>query len=150
MKSFVQAVALVALTASCVACGGGGGSSDGTVIQGTLVERGGGHASAQAATLKHSAGEAIEEVRVCVLSTCSITDGQGQWGVNIDNFPGGDLTITVDGHGIDSQTEVSLPMTAKDVEVDLGHKSNTITVEKLMIDGEDHTGHDHDHSHNHS
>lgn len=135
-------------TAFCGACGGGGSgsSADGTVLQGTLTERGVGHAAQQTAALKHSAGQRLEDVKVCVLSECSITDGEGQWGVNVENFPGGDVTIIVDGHGINAQTSVSLPATAKDIEIDIGHNSNVVTVEKLIIDGENHSGHDHSHS----
>lgn len=144
MRSVLLSLLLVAF---CSACGGGGGnSSDGTVLQGTLTERGMGHATMSNATIKHSAGQRIEDVKVCILSECSITDGQGQWGVNIENFPGGDVPITVEGHGINSQTSVSLPTTAKDVEIEIGHNANVVTVEKIIIDGEDHSGHDHSHS----
>ncbi len=137
-------VATFVLGTLCAACGGGGGSSDGTVIQGTLTQSGIGHSAAIAP--KHSSGERIEEVKVCVLSECSITDGEGQWGVNVQNFAGGEVAVTVNGHGIDSQTTVSLPATARDVVIDLGRDGNVITVDKLLIDGEDHTGHDHEHS----
>jgi hypothetical protein len=141
MRKIVSSLFLLAF---CGACGGGGGSSsEGTVLQGTLIERGNGHASA---SVKHSAGQSLEDVKVCVMTECSITDGQGQWGVNIDNFTGGDITVTVDGHGIDAQTSISLPPTARDVELNLAHNANAITVEKLVIDGEDHSGHDHSHS----
>lgn len=127
-------------------CNGGGGSTDGTIVQGVLTERGSGHASSENSSLKHSSGQRLEDVKVCVLSECSITDGAGQWGVNLDNFTGGDVEILVDGHGINSSTNISLPPTAKEVEVDLAHNKNSISVEKLIIDGEDHTGHDHSHS----
>jgi hypothetical protein len=138
----------------CIACnGGGGGSSDGTVIQGTLTQRGAGHSPtihsptihSQTMSSKHASGERIEDVTICVLGECSITDGEGQWGVNIENFPGGELAITINGHGIDSETSVSLPISARDVIVDLGRDGNVISVDKLFIDGEDHTGHDHSH-----
>jgi hypothetical protein len=137
-------VVTLVLGTICAACGGGGGeSSDGTVIQGTLTQTGAGHSATMSA--KHAAGERIEDVKICVLSECSITDGEGQWGVNVDTIPGGEVAVTVTGHGIDSQTNVSLPTTARDVVIELGRDGNIITVNKLMIDGEDHTGHDHEH-----
>ena len=143
MRSLLIAFSLIVCSTGC---NGGGGSSDGTIVQGVLTERGTGHASADEPSSKHSAGQQIEEVKVCVRSECSITDGAGQWGVNLDNFTGGEVEILVDGHGINSSTKVSLPPTAKEVELNLAHNKNTIAVEKLIIDGEDHTGHDHSHS----
>lgn len=128
----------------CVACNGGSGSSDGTIIQGTLTQTGAGHGATSSA--KHAPGERIEEVKICILDQCSITDGAGQWGLNLENFVGGDVTVRVDGHGIASQTTVSLPASAREVYIDLGRDGNTITVDKLFIDGEDHSGHDHEHS----
>jgi len=127
----------------CAACGGG--SSDGTVFQGTVTERGSGH-SASAVILKHSAGERIGDVKVCVLGECSITDGEGQWGVNIQNFKGGDLAIVLDGHGISASVSTNIPASAREVEVDLDHNDQAVTIAKLLIDGEDHTGHSHDHN----
>lgn len=126
----------VSLLALCSACGGGGGSSDGTIIQGTLTERGVGHLFAEGVSLKHSASEPLEDVKVCILNECSITDGLGQWGLNIENFPGGDISVLVDGHGINASVAVSLPVSARDVEMSLGHNANVITVETLVIDGE--------------
>lgn len=143
MRSLLLALSIIVCS---VGCNGGGGSSDGTIVQGVLTERGVGHASSKVSSPKHSSGQRIEEVKICVRGECSITDGAGQWGVNLDNFTGGDVEILVDGHGIDSSTTVSLPPAAKEVEIDLAHNKNAISVEKLMIDGEDHTGHDHSHS----
>lgn len=126
----------VSLLALFSACGGSGGSSDGTVIQGTLTERGIGHISTEEVSLKHSATEPLEDVKVCILGACSITDGLGQWGLNIDEFPGGDVPVVVEGHGINASVTVSVPVSARDVEMSLGHKANVITVERLIIDGE--------------
>lgn len=125
----------VSLLALCSACGGGG-SSDGTVIQGVLTERGDGHVSAQGVSLKHSATEPLEDVKVCILGECSITDGLGQWGLNIEDFPGGDIPVVVEGHGIDASVNVSLPASAREVEMNIGHSDNVITVESVIIDGE--------------
>lgn len=139
---------LLSIVVLLAACGGGGGSSDGTVIQGTLIERGTGHTDFSNQSLKHSAGEALEDVKVCILTECSITDGRGQWGLNINNFPGGDISVKVEGHGISTSASVSLPASAQEVEITLGHNNttNVVSVEKLLIDGEDHSGHDHSHS----
>lgn len=125
------------------ACGGGG-SSDGTVFQGTVTERGAGH-SAAAVAPKHSAGERIGEVKVCVLGECSITDEQGQWGVNISNFTGGDIAVVLEGHGISASVSANIPASARDIEMDLDHSGSGVTIAKLLIDGEDHTDHDHQH-----
>ena len=73
---------------------------------------------------------------MCILGECSITDGLGQWGLNIEDFPGGDIPVVVEGHGIDASVNVSLPASAREVEMDLGHDGNVITVESLLIDGE--------------
>lgn len=139
----------IACPGTLVGCGGGSDSS-GTVIQGTLTQRGAvTHAASlasQGLILKHGDGQRIGEVKVCILGECSITDDNGQWGVNIEPFPGGDLTVTLEGHGISGSANVSLPATAKEVELDFGRTKNVISVEKLIIDGEDHTGHDHSHS----
>jgi hypothetical protein len=146
MKRIVTIISLLFCTSllHLVGCGGGSGDS-GTIIEGTLTQKGSVVHSAGGVNVKHSDGERIEEVKICVATECSITDGNGQWGVNIPNFQGGEMPITVDGHGILGSTMISLPATAKDVQVDLGRNKNIITVEKLTIDGEDHTGHDHSH-----
>ncbi len=131
----------------CAACNGGGGGPDGTIIQGTLTQSGYGHTDNGATmSAKHAPGERIEDVKICILDQCSITDGAGQWGLNLENFVGGEVAITIDGHGIDSQATVSLPASALDVYIDLGRDGNVITIDKLLIDGEDHSGHDHGHS----
>lgn len=142
-KNRLASIFLTVILPSIIAGCGGGSSSDGTVIQGTLTERGIGHKASLEISAKHSAGETLENVKVCVAATCSVTDGAGQWGVNIESFAGGDLGITVEGHGINAQTTVNLPTTAKDVIIDLGRNSSTLTIEKLIIDGEDHSEHDH-------
>jgi hypothetical protein len=145
VASILNILITLILGTLCAACGGSGGgeSSEGTVIQGTLTQTGLGHSAMLSA--KHAAGERIEDVKICVLSECSITDGQGQWGVNVDNLPGGEVIVTVNGHGIDSQTSVFLPETAREVVIELGRDGNIITVSQLLIDGEDHTGHNHEH-----
>lgn len=143
MRIRILLAALV--TTAFAACGGGGGSSDGTVFQGTVTERGAGH-STMKIVAKHSSGQRIGDVKVCVLGECSITDSEGQWGVNIQNFAGGDVAIILDGHGISASVATNIPASAREVEADLDHTGNEVTIAKLVIDGEDHTGHSHDHN----
>ena len=119
------------------ACGGGGSSSDGTVFQGTLTEQGTGHLTDKLLTVKHSAGQRISDVKICILNQCSITDDLGQWGVNVPKLNDEALTITVEGHGISTSLQVDIPTTARDVIIDLDHKGEKVTFSKLIIDGED-------------
>jgi hypothetical protein len=129
-------------------CGGGGGSSDGsssskeTLFYGSLTERGSGHATALEESIpnvsaKHTSGERLEGVRICIVDTCSVTDRSGLWGLNISDFKGGEVTITVNGHGINSQVQFTVDAGTEDVNVDLAHEANTITVESLVLDGVD-------------
>ncbi len=134
----------LALLVFVVAACGGGGSSDGTVFQGTVTERGTGHVS-MASVPKHSAGQRVGDVKVCVLGECSITDSEGQWGVNVSNFKGGDVAIVLDGHGISASVLTNIPDSAREVQMDLDHEGKEVTIAKLVIDGEDHTEHSHDH-----
>jgi len=140
----IQLLVTSLLVSLCAACGGGG-SSDGTVFQGTVTEQGAGHA-AMTIVPKHSAGQRIGDVKVCVLGECSITDSEGQWGVNVSNFTGGDVAVVLDGHGISATVSTNIPASAKEVQMDLDHKGEEVTISKLLIDGEDHTGHSHDHN----
>jgi hypothetical protein len=142
---------LAGITLICLVitgCGGGGGSSDGgsrsreTIFYGALTERGSGHAMAlensiSKVSTKHVFGERLEGIRVCIVDTCSVTDISGRWGLNIKDFGGGVVTITVNGHGINSQVQFMVDVGTEDVNVDLAHKANTITVESLVIDGVD-------------
>jgi hypothetical protein len=130
-------------------CNGGGGSdSDGVVFEGTLTERGGTHAMQEMVIAKHSAGQQLEEVKVCILGECSLTDGMGQWGVQVSGFTGGDIAISVVGHGIDTSVVANVPASARTVTLELDHNGNVVSVAKMTIDGVDHTGHtsEHDHS----
>jgi hypothetical protein len=144
-------LASIFLVSLCMGCGGGSGS-DGVVFQGTLTERGTGHSSSSQAALKHSAGQRIGDVKVCVLGACSITDDMGQWGVNVGAFEGGDVAVIAEGHGINSSVSAHVPAGAKDVELELDHSKNKLSIAKMLVDGEDHTDHSgHDHSsHDHA
>jgi len=149
MRSLTRAS--IFLVSVCIGCGGGSGS-DGVVFQGTLTERGVGHSQSAQLASKHSSGERIGEVKVCVLGACSITDDMGQWGVNVGAFTGGDVALVLEGHGINGSVSTHIPAEAKEVEIDLDHAKNTISIAKLLVDGKDHTDHSgHDHSdHDHS
>jgi hypothetical protein len=144
------------LTLAClliVGCGGGGGgdSLEGApnpkeiIFYGTLTEKGSGHStdlaeSALNLSAKHSSGERLEGVRVCIYDTCSVTDINGRWGLNLSDLNTDLVTITVKGHGIDSQVQLEVDPGAEDVNVDLAHNSNSITVESLVVDGVSVTG----------
>jgi hypothetical protein len=139
------------LATVCLGCGGGSGS-DGVVFQGTLTERGTGHSKSVQVAAKHSSGQRIGEVKVCVLGACSITDDMGQWGVNVGEFAGGDVALVLEGHGINASVSAHIPADTKEVEIDIDHAGNKLSVAKLLVDGEDHTDHSgHDHSeHDHA
>jgi hypothetical protein len=129
---------IFSLSLTLSACGGGGGSSSdtGTVFQGTLTERGVGHlALSPEVVTKHSSGQRIGDVKICVLSECSITDDLGQWGVNVENFTGGTVTITADGHGISSSVSEVFPAYPKEITLELDHNRNKLTIASGEIDG---------------
>ncbi len=144
MRSLVVS-ALTGMSVVLSACGGGGSTSDGVIFEGTLTQTGIGHSSAATVVSKHAPGLRIENVKICILGECSITDSMGQWGVQVSEFMGGKVAVTVNGHGIDSSVTADIPASAKDVTMALGRDGNTITVTGLLIDGEDHTGHNHHH-----
>jgi hypothetical protein len=125
---------LLFLTFGC-----GGTSSDSEIlIEGTLTEGGViSHHSKSDISMRHSSGERIEEVLICALGRCSLTDAQGQWGFVIDQeFQGGDILLTAEGHGITSQTTISVPASAREVVVDLEHREGALVVNHLTLDGE--------------
>jgi hypothetical protein len=146
MKELYMRFSVLALSVvfSLTACGGGS-SSDGVVFQGTLTQKGEGHSTSDLTQAKHASGQRIDEVKICVLGECSITDGEGQWGVNVNEFSGGDVTVLVEGHGISSSVTTNIPDSPRDIVMDLEHSKNVISIAKLLVDGEDHTGHNHDH-----
>ena len=120
----------------CASCGGSGGSSDsGNLIEGTLTEAGGaGHTSV---LLKHSSGQYIENVKICALNQCSTTDKDGQWGFILgENFPGGNTTFTVSGHGIETSSVIEIPAGANEVFLDLQHvEGGLVKAEHITVDG---------------
>lgn len=112
--------ALFALCLNIAACGGGSGTDSGVVLQGTLTEAGG--ADHRSMTFRHTDGEALSEVEVCALGECSMTDEFGEWGfLTSQSNVGGDTVFTVKGHGIDTSSVVTLPLSSLIVTVDLQH-----------------------------
>jgi hypothetical protein len=140
---------------SSLGCGGSSGA-DGSIIHGRLTQlSAGAHgeesdsakiSSADQLQLRHSEGQDIDGVKICLLGECSLTDSDGEWGVNVSEIPAGDILLTAQGHGIDSSVIINVPAGAGDVTVDLGNSAEGISVTALVVDGEDHTEHDHDHA----
>lgn len=146
-KSVVLPVSIFFICLILNACGGGS-SDSGILFEGTLTEAGGaGHTNSL--VLKHSVGQRIENVAVCALGECSTTDSEGQWGfVAGENFTGGDVLFTINGHGIDTTTIVSIPEGAKEVLLDFQHvEGGHIEAQHITIDGE--TSHHEDEEHEH-
>jgi hypothetical protein len=139
------------ILASLISCGGGGSSDSGMLIQGTLIEAGGaGHD--RALTHAHSSGQFIENVQICALGECSTTDAQGKWGfVAADNFEGGDVEFSFDGHGIATTSVVNIPVGASDVIIDFQHveggavQAKHVTVDGETVHHEDHEDEEHSH-----
>lgn len=129
----IQSISMLALTA----CGGGGGSDSGTVIEGTLTENGG--AGHKLSALKHGVGQKIENVMVCALGECSTTDSAGQWGfLAPSDFNGGAVLFTLNGHGISTTATFNVPAGAQNVVLDLQHlEGGVIQVYHITIDGEE-------------
>lgn len=131
----LRCTSFVLLALTLTACGGSS-SDSGTLIEGTLTEAGGaGHRIA--ALLRHSEGARIEDVVICALGECSVTDGEGQWGFVIPgNFPGGDVLFTIEGHGIDTESTFSIPANASEVVLDLVHVAGgLVTATHMTVDG---------------
>lgn len=111
-KTFLSHCIVLAFLAFTLSSCGGGSSSSGILIEGTLIEaRGTTHA-------KHTAGAPIEEVEICALLKCSLTDDEGQWGLLVDSDVA-EVLLTVNGHGIATTTVLTIPVGAHDVFVEL-------------------------------
>ena len=123
----------------CISCGGGGSSSsDGMVIQGTLIQGAEvAHAERLEAQVLHSASEPIENVEICALGECSRTDASGQWGFALsDAFTGGDVLFSIDGHGIADELSISIPQGAREVMVELENGEGAqVHVHEMIVDG---------------
>jgi hypothetical protein len=142
-SNFFLVTLLFPLTLS--ACGGGGSGSDGSIVHGSLIQLSDGAHSTDSLELRHSAGQKIDGVTICLLGECSVTDASGEWGVNVPEIPAGDILLTLKGHGIDSSKVINVPGGATDVTVELGNSSEGISLMALVVDGVDHTEHDHNH-----
>lgn len=116
LKKRIIVLSAIALLQAC----GGGSSENGMLIEGSLIEAGGaGHRSM---VLKHQSGQPIENVKICTLGECSVTDGAGLWGIIADeSFTGGRILITVDGHGILAETTTEIEEGADHVVIELRH-----------------------------
>lgn len=145
MKLFKICTFSLFFSTSFIACGGGS-SDSGMLIEGTLTEAGGAH-HVQASILRHSVGQKIENVEICALGECSTTDGEGQWGFVAGNqFSGGDVLFSVNGHGIETTTVVNIPSGANEVFLDLQHvEGGHIEAHHITVDGE--TSHHEDEGH---
>lgn len=131
------------------ACGGGGSSNSGMVIEGTLTEAGGA-ADLGALNFKHSERERIEEVEVCALGKCSITDGAGQWGFQVgEDFTGGEAEFSFKGHGIDTTSVVAIEPGANDIFLDFQHLPGG-HVEAVHITNDGETSHHENEEHSHA
>jgi len=124
-------------------CGGGTTTGDGMLIEGTLTEAGSGHKVLN----KHGVGEKIGDVTICALGLCSTTDSEGQWGfVASEDFSGGEVLFTFDGHGIAAQTILDLHSNAKNVFIAFDHEDGSVVADSILVDGQpedQHEGHDH-------
>lgn len=148
MKILKLSITALVTGSLLAACGGGGSSDSGILIEGTLTESGGaGHSNSVA--LKHSDGQRIENVQICALGECSTTDSEGQWGfVAGEGFAGGDVLFTLEGHGIASTSAVKIPGGASDVFIDFQHvEGGAVEAEHVTVDGE--TAHNEDEAHHH-
>jgi hypothetical protein len=116
---------------SMTSCGGSGDSGNGMLIEGTLTEaREAGHAA-----LRHGAGDRIEDVTVCALGECSITDAEGRWGVIApETFSGGQVLFSVNGHFIESSLTVDVP-SAEHVFIDLRRVESGVEAHQVSIGG---------------
>lgn len=100
-----------------------------------MIEAGG--AGHKVAYLKHASGQAIESVTICALGECSTTDAEGQWGFVVDNSAlGTEVLFSINGHGIDAETIVSLPTAADEIFIHFNHvEGGTVAVHHLLTDG---------------
>jgi len=118
------------------ACGGSDGDgADSKVFEGQLTQ---GSAVDHAARLvKHGENEPIEDVKICALGRCSTTDGQGMFGFSApENFKGGEVLVSVDGHGILAETVVNIPNSGKNIFIHLESSTKTeVHLHHLMVDG---------------
>ena len=152
-KIIIQALLLVGVLIGVTACGGGS-SSSGLILEGELTQ---GATEEHSNTLiyRHAENEPISEVKVCVLDQCSITDSEGRFGMGLpESFTSGDVLVTAEGHGIDTEFMVNLPAAENEFYLHFQHQDGKIKVHHMLVDGErleadahDHESEDTDHKH---
>lgn len=144
----IRLVALgIALALVVAGCGGSSSSSEGGVLlEGTLTE-GSGATHGARLVLRHAAGQRIEDVQICALGRCSVTDDDGQWGFYVNQASYGITGFAVTGHGIDAGFEADLTGVTSEGVFDLEHvEGGQIKIARMWLDGELHGSHS-DHSH---
>ncbi len=138
------------------ACGGSSSSDSGILLEGTL-DQGSTETHSKNLNLRHSAGEHLENIEVCALGKCSITDGEGQWGfVTSASTLAGEVLFTFKGHGIDTATAVAINSTGADVSIAFINEGGTVVAKEVMVtadsatevhepatDEHDHSEHEH-------
>ena len=130
----------LSLVITLTACGGGSSSGNsGVLVRGTLTEAGGAHSKAYSE--RHSDGQRIENVAICGAGECSPTDEEGQWGFVLpEDFTEEELLLTVNGHGIDSETVIHMHSATNELVVELNHvEGGVIESEVTEVDGEHHS-----------
>lgn len=118
----VRSLSLVLLLLALLSCSGGS-AKGGLVLEGLLIQG----TSTGHARLLHSEGQFIGNVEICAFGACSITDENGQWGFATETaHEGGPVTLSINGHGIATQTPVELPAGAQYAVVELTHSDGAV------------------------
>jgi hypothetical protein len=129
MKNFILSVCVL----TCMACGGGSSGSSGMLIEGTLTE---GAGTAHTRSIKHGAGEFLEEVNVCAVGQCSRTDGRGQWGFMVpEETKGSEVQFSFQGHGINTTTLVAIPLEANELFIHFEHNNSHVIAHHMEVNG---------------
>ncbi len=127
-------LAVCALLSAC----GGSSSNSGVVLEGQITQ-GAEEMHVNSALLsRHGENEPIQDVEVCALGVCALTDSEGQFGMGLpEDYKGGEFLLSAKGHGIDNQIVLHLESNAKDVFVHLQNQDGKLTIHHLMINGEE-------------
>lgn len=135
--------------ASLIGCGGSsdGSSNGGIIFEGQLIEGVGVADERAVAQYRHGKDEPIEDVEICALGECSITDGTGNFGFRAsETFISGPALFTVKGHYTDASIVVDIPKGAQEVFVHLARiNEGQVELHHLEVNGERVSDHDHDH-----
>jgi len=142
---------------SLFSCGGSSSQGSGVLLYGTLTEAGGDSHHASSLSMRHAVGERIERVQICVLGQCQITSDDGEWGFFVPEMSGQEVEFSFDGHGINTETSITLPSAEHEVYIEFLHTAGIVEAGVILIDGMDmhtdhseaddhhHAEHDHDH-----